>query len=56
MAQQILAEIGTYVEKQFKSAARLCSWAAWCRDIMKVRVNESLPKERNVCRLRRRLF
>jgi transposase len=28
MAEQILAEIGTDVEKQFKSAARLCSWAA----------------------------
>jgi transposase len=28
MAQQILAEIGTDVEKQFQSAARLCSWAA----------------------------
>src|SRR4051794_37282961 len=28
MAEQILAEIGTDVEKQFGSAARLCSWAA----------------------------
>ncbi|WP_410511751.1 IS110 family transposase [Paenibacillus sp. BR2-3] len=28
MAQQILAEIGTDVGKQFQSAARLCSWAA----------------------------
>jgi transposase len=28
MAEQILAEIGTNVEKQFQSAARLCSWAA----------------------------
>ncbi|MBK5446939.1 MULTISPECIES: IS110 family transposase [unclassified Peribacillus] len=28
MAEQILAEIGTDVEKQFESAARLCSWAA----------------------------
>lgn len=28
MAQQILAEIGTDVEQQFGSAARLCSWAA----------------------------
>jgi transposase len=28
MAEQILAEIGTDVGKQFQSAARLCSWAA----------------------------
>jgi transposase len=28
MAEQILAEIGTDVEKQFQSAPRLCSWAA----------------------------
>ncbi|MFB7639518.1 IS110 family transposase [Peribacillus butanolivorans] len=28
MAEQILAEIGTDVEKQFESTARLCSWAA----------------------------
>jgi len=27
MAEQILAEIGTDVEKQFPSAAHLCSWA-----------------------------
>ncbi|MDM5453580.1 IS110 family transposase [Peribacillus simplex] len=28
MAEQIIAEIGTDVEKQFESAARLCSWVA----------------------------
>lgn len=36
MAEQILAEIGTNVEKQFPSAAHLCSWAGLVPDTMKV--------------------
>lgn len=44
MAEQILAEIGTDVEKQFESAARLCSWAALCQDTMKVQEKENPPE------------
>lgn len=46
MAQQILSEIGTDVEQQFGSAARLCSWAAIVPGIMRVQEKESLRKRK----------
>ena len=41
MAEQILAEVGTDVEKQFPSAAHLCSWAGLVPGHMKVQAKEN---------------